>query len=59
MRSRCWFYLGSKANVTDDFSITVAPCLPGIKRERLTRGFPGEYLKMERRSLATRRPDLI
>lgn len=46
MRSRCWYYLGSKANVTGGFSITIAPCLPTINWQRLTRGFPGEYLKM-------------
>jgi len=46
MWSRCWYYLGSKANVTDDISITVPSCLPTIKLERLTGGIPGEYLKM-------------
>jgi len=46
MRSRCWYYLDSKTNVTDDISIIVAPSLPTIKLERLTGAFPGEYLKM-------------
>jgi len=58
MWSMCWYYPGSKANVTDDSSIIVATCLPTIKWERLTGGVSGDIWKWDRRDLPTRRPGL-